>query len=113
MVRKFGDCVTGVLAPVLPMTHGFSMTSHCRVNKGSGTFGHRAGHFTDTIPQPLWRPFTRALWDGAFARIRETALRAGLVGPPLEAVDSRVVGLDGRIVRDSWVGELQVQGPPN
>jgi hypothetical protein len=30
--NKFGDGVPRVLAPVLAMTHGFSMTSHFRIS---------------------------------------------------------------------------------
>lgn len=45
--------------------------------------------------------------------IREDALRAGSVGTAADGVDTRVVGLDGELVSDDQVGELQVRSPAN
>jgi long-chain acyl-CoA synthetase len=45
--------------------------------------------------------------------IREGAPRAGSIGPAMDAVDTRVADLTGRIVADGEAGELQVQSPSN
>lgn len=45
--------------------------------------------------------------------IRESELRAGSVGPALDAIDTRVADLTGKAVADGQIGELQVQSPAN
>ena len=45
--------------------------------------------------------------------IREGAPRAGSIGPAVDALDTRVADLNGRVVGDGEVGELQVQSPAN
>ena len=45
--------------------------------------------------------------------IRDGAPRTGSIGPALDALDTRVADLAGRVLADGQVGELQVQSPAN
>ncbi len=45
--------------------------------------------------------------------IRGDAPRAGSIGPPLDAVDTRLTDLSGNVLSDGQTGELQVQSPAN
>ncbi len=45
--------------------------------------------------------------------IRGDAPKAGSIGPALDAVETRVVDLTGKVLADGHVGELQVQSPAN
>ena len=45
--------------------------------------------------------------------IREDAPRSGSMGPAMDAVDTRVADLSGKVLGDGEVGELQVQSPAN
>ena len=47
------------------------------------------------------------------ACIREGELRAGSVGPAMDAVDDAWTDLSGNVLPDGQVGELQVQSPAN
>jgi long-chain acyl-CoA synthetase len=45
--------------------------------------------------------------------IRENELRAGSIGPAMDAVDARIADLTGNVLGDNQTGELQVQSPSN
>ena len=78
----------------------------------------------DTVPVTLQERFQALFGVGVrelfgmtetvpVACIRDGAPRNGSVGPALDAVDTRVADLAGKIVGDGEVGELQVQSPSN
>jgi long-chain acyl-CoA synthetase len=78
----------------------------------------------DTVPVVLQKRF-RTLFGAPIREIygmtesvpvtciREDALRTGSVGTAADGVDTRLMGLDGEVVSDEQVGELQVHSPAN